>query len=167
MGVSMTGFVRPFYCRDDSETMPSRQLSTPSGIGQRTRRSVLASLGAGTVFTMAGCASVLPGGPAETEVEPAEVVVENRTDDDAEIAVRLVDGASETVFSRVFSVGPEQMVGRGAIETAPRRVHAFTPGGISTRWEYDPDLPADFDCEIKDVGLTLHGDETIEPWYKC
>jgi hypothetical protein len=145
--------------------MPANRSTTSRGTEGRTRRQILAALGAGTAVSIAGCSDVLSGRPAETG--SAEVVVENRTTEAAEIAVRLTDGASETLFSRVFTVGPEAMIGRGSIDSVPARVHAFTPAGVSHWWDYDPDLPADFDCEIKDVGLALHGGETIEPWYKC
>jgi hypothetical protein len=146
--------------------MPSNRSEATSGTESRSRRRVLAALGAGAVVSVAGCSDVLSG-PGDTEVEPAEVVVENRTAEPAEVAVRLTDGGEETLFSRVFAVGPDELVGRGAVDTTPSRVHAFTPGGVSRRWRYDPDLSADFDCEIKDVGLTLRADDTIDPWYKC
>jgi hypothetical protein len=71
------------------------------------------------------------------------------------------------LFSRVFALGAKKMTSRGAIETTPARVHAFTAGGVSHTCQYDPDLPAQFDCEPKDIGLTLHRDNTIEPWYNC
>jgi hypothetical protein len=144
--------------------MPAKCPSATSGSEHRSRRAVLAALGAGTTLSVAGCSGLLSD---ESDTEHAEVVVENGTDSPAEVAVRISGGADETLFSRVFTLGPEELVGSGALETTPARVHAFTPGGLSRRWEYDPDLPADFDCDIKDVGLTLGTEDRIEPWYKC
>jgi hypothetical protein len=95
------------------------------------------------------------------------VNVENRTSSTAEIAVRVIDTEEETLFSHIFVLGSEKMMSRGAIETTPSRVSAFTADGVSHMWRYNPDLPADFDCEPKDIGLTLHEDNTIEPWYDC
>jgi hypothetical protein len=118
-----------------------------------------------TLVSTAGCNGVLSG--SDSTDEPIEVSVENGTDSAAEIAVRVVDGAGATLFSRVFALGPEKMGSRGAIETAPSSVHAFTPDGVARTWQYAPDLPADFDCELKDIGLTLRRDDTIEPWYSC
>lgn len=93
--------------------------------------------------------------------------VENRTASKAEVAVRVVDSEDATLFSRVFALEPETLISRGAIEASPSKVHAFTPTGASRTWRYAPDLPADFECEREDIGLTLHQDGTIEPWYKC
>lgn len=114
----------------------------------------------------AGCSAVLTGSGSSSD-EPSEVRVVNSTASKAEIAVRVIDSEDETLFSRVFTLGPEEAMGHGAIETTPSRVRAFTPDGVSHTWRYAPDLPADFDCEIKDIGLTLHQDHTIEPWYSC
>lgn len=119
-----------------------------------------------TVST-AGCSGVLPGNDPSSAADPIEVTVENRTTSKAEIAVRVVDSEDATLFSRVFALEPETLVSRGAIEAPPSKVHAFTPSGASRTWRYAPDLPADFECEREDVGLTLHQDGTIEPWYKC
>ncbi|WP_415381476.1 hypothetical protein [Halosimplex sp. TS25] len=132
-----------------------------------SRRRFLASLGAVASVSIPGCSAVLPGTNSSSTDEPSEVTVENRTDSKAEIAVRVIDSEDETLFSRVFTLGPEKMMSRGAIETTPSRVHAFTADGVSHSWRYDPDLPADFECELKDIGLTLHEDTTIEPWYDC
>lgn len=115
----------------------------------------------------AGCSGVLPGDGAGSGDDPAEVIVENGTDSGAEIAVRITDSDGETLFSRVFSVGSEAIESGGSIETTPSRVHAFTADGVSRTWRYDPDLPVGFDCEPKDVGLTLRRENTIEPWYDC
>jgi hypothetical protein len=147
--------------------MPSNRSAVTTGTDRLSRRAVLAALGTGTAISFAGCTEILPWNSTDARVDPAEVVVENRTSEAAEVAVRVTGDADETLFSRVFAVGPESMVGGGAIESVPSRIHAFTAGGVSRRWRYAPDLSVEFDCEIKDVGLTLHADETIEPWYDC
>lgn len=132
-----------------------------------SRRRVLSTLGVVASVSVAGCSGVLPGSDFNSVDEPGEVIVENRTASKAEIAVRVIDREDETLFSRVFTLEPGTMMGRGAIETTPSRVHAFTAGGVSRRWRYAPDLPEEFDCDLKDVGLTLHQNNTIESWYSC
>lgn len=95
------------------------------------------------------------------------MTVENRTPSPAEVAVREIDGEGGTLFSRVFALELGTITSRGAIESTHTSVHAFTADGVSHTWRYAPDLPVDFECERADVGLTLHGDDTIEPWYTC
>jgi hypothetical protein len=147
--------------------MPSTLSVPTTGRENRSRRAVLAAVGTGTALSIAGCSGLLPRSPGDADADPAEVVVENGTASPATVAVRISDGADETVFSRVFTLGPEEIHSRGAIESAPDRVHAFTPDGTAAQWAYDPDLPVDFDCDIKDVGLTLTRDGGFEPWYDC
>ena len=147
--------------------MSSDRLSTIQREMGPSRRRLLASLGAAASVSIAGCGGFLPGSSSTDTVEPSEVIVENGTTSTVEIAVRVTDSEDETLFSRVFTLGPEQMMGRGAIETTPSRVHAFTPDGVSKTWRYDPGLPVDFDCDIKDIGVTLRSDNTVEPWYDC
>ncbi|WP_229121418.1 hypothetical protein [Halapricum desulfuricans] len=115
----------------------------------------------------AGCGSVLPGSDTGNSDGSSEVTVENRTTSEAEIAVRVIGSDGETLFSRIFALGAGKMTSHGAIETTPARVHAFTATGVSHAWRYDPELPVEFDCEPKDIGLTLYRDNTIEPWYDC
>ncbi|QSG16150.1 hypothetical protein HSEST_2640 [Halapricum desulfuricans] len=79
----------------------------------------------------------------------------------------MIGSDGETLFSRIFALGAGKMTSHGAIETTPARVHAFTATGVSHAWRYDPELPVEFDCEPKDIGLTLYRDNTIEPWYDC
>ena len=147
--------------------MPSARSSATPGENRSSRRRFLATLGAVTAVPTAGCSEVIPGSGSGSADEPIEVSVENRTSSRAEIAVRVTDGEEETIFSRVFALGPETMASRGAIEPTPSRVHAFTADGVSRTWRYAPDLPADFECEREDIGLTLHRGDTIEPWYTC
>ena len=147
--------------------MPSNRVSTTLRDHSPSRRQFLATLGAVTSVSIAGCSDALPGGASRSANEPSEVIVENRTSSKAAIAVRVLDREEETRFSRVFTLEPGTMTSGGAIETTPARVHAFTAEGVSRTWWYDPDLPAEFECEPKDIGLTLHRDNTIEPWYDC
>lgn len=128
---------------------------------------MLATLGAVASVSTAGCGDALLGSNTRSSTESAEVIVENRTTSEAEIAVRVIGSEEETLFSRVFVLGAETMTSRGSIESTPARVHGFTAAGVSQTWGYDPDLPVEFDCEPKDIGLTLHSDNTIEPWYDC
>ena len=147
--------------------MPSDHLLATLHDHRPPRRRVLATLGAVASVPTAGCSGVLPGSDTGSSDGSSEVVVENRTTSETEIAVRVIGSEDETLFSRVFALGAEKMTSRGAIEATPARVHAFTAGSVSHTWQYDPDLPGEFDCEPKDIGLTLHRDNTIEPWYDC
>lgn len=147
--------------------MPTDHFSAALRENRPSRRRFLAALGGVTSVSIAGCTDVLPGGGSGSADEPIEVSVENRTASKAEVAVRVIDSGGATLFSRVLALGPETMTSRGAIETTPSRVHAFTADGVSHAWRYAPDLPVDFECEREDIGLTLHRDNTIEPWYTC
>lgn len=147
--------------------MPSERLSATLQDNRPSRRQFLTTFGLVTSAATAGCGDTLPTIGSGNADESSEVIVENRTGFTAEIAVRVVNREAETLFSRVFTVGPEKTTSHGVLETSPSRVHAFTPEGVSHTWAYDPDLPADFDCQPKDVGLTLLRDNTIEPWYDC
>lgn len=147
--------------------MSSDRLSATLRETRSSRRRLIATLGAVASVSTAGCSDVPPSSSSSSADEPSEVNVENRTSSKAEIAVRVIDSEEETLFSQVFALGPEKMTSRGAIETTPSRVHAFTADGVSHTWRYDPDLPVDFECKPKDIGLTLHQDNTIEPWYNC
>jgi hypothetical protein len=146
--------------------MPSDRLSTGRRTGGPSRRQLLATLGAVSLTSTAGCSGLLTGSDSGN-TQSSEVSVENGTSSRAEIAVRLVDSADETLFSRVFSLAPESMASRGALDTTPSNIYAFTADGVSRTWAYAPDLPPDFECTPKDVGLTLTPDGTIEPWYDC
>ena len=148
--------------------MPSERLSAALRETRPSRRRCLATLGAVASVSIAGCSGGLSGSDPSSGDESSEVVVVNQTDSEAEIAVRVIDGEGETRFSRVFSLGAgKTKSSRDVLETTPERVHAFTADGVSRSWRYAPDLPVDFDCEPKDIGLTLHRDDGIEPWYDC
>ncbi|MFC6615523.1 hypothetical protein ACFQAS_11270 [Halopenitus salinus] len=147
--------------------MPSDRASAPLRESRSSRRRVLAALGAVASASTAGCSGVLPGRDSGRTDDPIEVTVLNDTSSTAQIAVRVTDAEAEMIFSRVFSLGPEKMAGCGAIEATPASVHAFTADGVSRTWRYAPDLPADFECDRADIGLTLRRDGAIEPWYSC
>lgn len=147
--------------------MPSSHLSATLRENRPSRRRFLASLAGVASLSAAGCSEVLPGSGSSSADEPIEVSVENRTSSKAEIAVRVIGSEEETLFSRVFTLGPEKMTSHGAIESSPSRVHAFTADGVSHTWRYAPDVPEDFECDLEDIGLTLHQENTIEPWYTC
>lgn len=147
--------------------MPSDRTSAALRENRPSRRRILATLASAATVSTAGCSDAFPGSGSDSTAESIEVTVENGTASRAEIAVRVTDRERETLFSRVFSLDPDTIVSRGAIETPPSRVHAFTATGVAHTWRYAPDLPVDFECERKDVGLTLHRDDTIEPWYTC
>jgi hypothetical protein len=118
-------------------------------------------------ISTAGCSAVIPGSDSNSDDDSIEVTVGNETDSEVAIAVRVIDSEEETLFSHVFSVESGKMIGRGAIKTTPAKIHVFTADGVSRTWKYAPDLPPEFDCELKDIGLTLRQDNTIEPWYTC
>ena len=147
--------------------MTSDYVSASLGESRPSRRRVLAALGTVASMSTAGCGGALLNGNTRSSDESGEVMVENRTTSEAEIAVRVIGDEDDTLFSRVFVLGADEMTSRGAIETTPAKVLTFTAAGISHTWRYDPDLPAGFDCEPKDIGLTLQRDNTIEPWYDC
>lgn len=111
--------------------MPSNRLAASLRENRPSRRRFLATLGGVASVSIAGCSEVLPGSGSSSADEPIEVSVENRTTSKAEIAVRVIDGEEETLFSRVFTLEPEKMTSRGAIERTPSRVHAFTADGVS------------------------------------
>lgn len=147
--------------------MPSNRSSAAHRDNRPSRRRLLATLGAVASVSTAGCSTVLSDRWFSTTDESSKVWVVNSSSSKAEIAVRVVDSEDETLFSRVFTLGSGKTTSYGAIETTPWRVHAFTANGVSRMWRYAPDLPVDFDCKLKDIGLTLQQDNTIEPWYSC
>lgn len=146
--------------------MPSENAPVVDRDDRPSRRRFLAMAGAAASASTAGCTGVLPGSGSDDVDEPNEVIVENATASEAEIAVHVMDADGETLFGYVFALGPERLTSRDGSEVTPARIRAFTPNGVSHAWEYDPDLPIEFDCEPKDIGLTLR-DDAIEPWYVC
>ncbi|GAA0511191.1 hypothetical protein SAMN04488066_10913 [Halorubrum aquaticum] len=146
--------------------MPSDRTLNLGPAARPSRRRFLATVGAVASASTAGCTGVFPGSGSGDANEPNEVIVENATAGEAEIAVRVADEDGRTLFSRVFALGPERIASHEGIDVVPARIHAFTADGVSRAWRYDPDLPIEFECEPKDVGLTL-GADGIEPWYDC
>ncbi|WP_281194038.1 hypothetical protein [Halorubrum sp. F4] len=142
------------------------QSATTEREDRPSRRRFLATFGAIASASTAGCGDLLPGGGSGDSNGPNEVIVENATASAAEIAVHVTDADGGTLFGHVFALGPGRIASRDGIEVTPARIRAFTPDGVSHAWEYDPDLPIEFECEPKDVGLTLRED-AIEPWYDC
>jgi hypothetical protein len=156
-----------FYVEFDFTSMLSDRLSATLREQSSSRRQILTALGVVASTSAAGCSDVFPDSGSSSADNVGEVIVRNGTDSPIEIAVRVVDSGDETLFSRVFTVGSQKIISRNGIETIPARIHAFTPNGVSHTWRYDPDLPAGVECEIKDIGLTLNQDHTIDPWYDC
>ncbi|MFC5135966.1 MULTISPECIES: hypothetical protein [Haloferacaceae] len=137
-----------------------------------SRRRFLAAFGAVASASTAGCSGGFPGRSSDDsddsdgDDDPNEVIVENATASAAEIAVHVTDADGGTLFGHVFALGPERIASREGTEVTPARIRAFTPTGVSHAWEYDPNLPIEFECDPKDVGLTLRED-AVEPWYDC
>ena len=102
---------------------------------------------------------------SEGEGDTVEVIVGNRTDEPARIAVRMEDDTGAMLFSRVYELGPDEADESAGIDTAPSTVTVFTPAGDATSWKYAPDL--DVNCEGKDVGITLLPDGSFERYYAC
>lgn len=153
---------------------PDRSATTERN-DRPSRRRFLAAFGAVTSASTAGCSGRFSGrssddsdgsGDSDGDDRPNEVIVENATGSEVEIAVHVTDADGETLFGHVFALGPERIASREGTKVTPARIRAFTPTGVSHAWEYDPDLPIEFECEPKDVGLTLRED-AIEPWYDC
>ncbi|NUB91187.1 hypothetical protein HT576_09155 [Haloterrigena sp. SYSU A121-1] len=115
--------------------------------------------------SVAGCSDTVLSNGSEGEGDTIEIMVENRTDDRAQIGVRVEDDDGEVLFSRVYELESGHLDSSAGIETTPATVTAFTPEGVSATWEYAPDL--DMDCDGEDIGLTLQSDGSIETWYAC
>lgn len=92
-------------------------------------------------------------------------MVENRTNERAEIGVRVEDEDGSVLFSRVYEVEPGHIDSSAGIETTPATVTAFTPEDVSATWKYNPNL--DMDCDGQDIGITLKSDGSIDSWYAC
>lgn len=114
---------------------------------------------------ISGCSDPLLSNGAEREDDTIEIMVENRTDELAEIGVGVEHEDERMLFSRVYELEPGHLDLSAGIETTPETVTAFTPEGTSTTWEYTPDV--DLDCEGKDIGITLQSDSSIDSWYAC
>lgn len=127
------------------------------------RRDVLRAASAGTVLSLSGCLNRVPLGGASRS---AEVVVDNYTDETAYVSVLVEGRGGERLFTHTFVVDPDHSVGRGSYRREPTTITAFSRRGVERTWDYDPDLGPEFDCDPKDVGLTLERG-AISPWYSC
>ncbi|USZ69419.1 hypothetical protein NGM10_06705 [Halorussus salilacus] len=114
---------------------------------------------------ISGCGDLLVSDGAEGEGDTIEIMVENRTDERAEIGVRVEDDDGSMLFSRVYELEPGHLDSSAGIETTPETVAAFTPEGASATWDYRPDV--DLDCDGEDIGITLQSDGSIDSWYAC
>ena len=145
----------------------SPDFPSPSSPSRISRRRLLASVGVVSAVSIAGCNAIgSPGGP-KGEGDTIEILVENDTDDSAQIAVHVEDPDGNTLFGRVYELGPHHLDSSAGIETRPATVAVFTPDGASATWEYSPEPDFDLACEGVDIGVTLKPERTIESWYGC
>lgn len=100
--------------------MPSDSVSATLRGHRQSRRRVLATLGAVASVSTAGCGDALLGNNTRSSDESGEVVVENRTTSEAEIAVRMIGSEDETLFSRVFALGPNKWHRVARLNLRPR-----------------------------------------------
>jgi len=142
----------------------SPRRGSPSTAAPLSRRRLLAAGSIAVTGSLAGCSRVLPSAGSEGEGDAIEILVENRTDEQAHVGVRVEDGDGAALFSRVYSVESGHMDQSAGIDTRPATVRVFTPDGTAATWEYAPDL--DIDCEGEDIGIALT-EEGFESWYAC
>lgn len=139
--------------------------SPPSRTMVRSRREVLATSSVLAVPLLSGCSDFTFPTGSEGEGETIEIMVENRTDEPAVIAVRIEADDGAMLFSQVYELEPGHLDSAGGIETIPETVSVFTPEGVSATWEYSPDL--EMECDGEDIGITLRSDGSIDSWYAC
>lgn len=130
-----------------------------------SRRELLAAICVIGSALLSGCRDLVVSDGSQGEGDTIEIMVENRTDELAELGVRVEDDDGAALFSRVYELEAGHLDSSAGIETTPATVTAFTPEGVSATWEYAPDL--DLDCEGEDVGITLRSDGSIDSWYAC
>jgi len=131
-----------------------------------SRRQLLATLGVVSAGSIAGCGSIDIGEP-NGEADTIEILVENLTDELAQIAIYIEDNEENTLFSRVYELGPDNLDSSAGLETRPATVTVFTSDGTSTTWKYSPEGEFNLDCEGVDIGVSLKPDQTVESWYAC
>lgn len=142
--------------------------SSPSfGLFPISRRQLLATIGVVSTVSMAGCNAIDSLGEPEGEGDTIEILVENDTDDSAQVAVYIEDSDGNALFSRVYELEPHHIDSSAGIETRPATVTVFTPEGTATTWEYSPAGEFNLNCEGIDIGVTLKPEQTIESWYGC
>jgi len=139
----------------------------PSKPSQISRRQLLTTLGVVSAGSMAGCGSIGMSDEPEGEGDTIEILVENRTDELAQIALYIEDDNENALFSRVYELEPQHLDSSAGLETRPATVTVFTPDGTSTTWEYSPEGEIDLSCEGVDIGVSLKPDQTVEWWYTC
>lgn len=130
-----------------------------------SRRQLLATVGTAAAGLAAGCSMIDSASQPEGEGDTIEILIENATENTAQIAVYITDSDGHSLFSRVYELEPGHLDMSGGIETRPTTVRVFTPGGTAATWEYAP--KTDLDCEGVDIGVTLTEEQTIESWYGC
>lgn len=130
-----------------------------------SRRDVLATSGVIASALVVGCSNPISSDRSEGEGDTIEIMVENQTDERAEIGVRVEDVDGAMLFSRVYELEPGHLDSSAGVETTPGTVTVFTPEGVSATWEYVPD--SGLDCDGEDIGITLQSDGSIDSWYAC
>lgn len=133
--------------------------------GDISRRKLLATMGTIVPIFVTGCSDTAVYNESEGEGETIEIMVENQTEERAQIGVRVEDDDGEVLFSRVYELEPDNLDSSASIETTPSTVLVFTPEGLSATWEYAPEV--EIDCDGEDIGITVHPDDMIESWYAC
>jgi len=128
-----------------------------------SRRELLAGLGVVAAGLLSGCSALAPRDGPEGEGDTIEIMVENGSDEPAEVGVRVEDDDGAALFSRVYELEPGHLDSSAGIETPPATVTVFTPEGASATWEYAPDV----DCAGQDIGISLEPDGSIDSWYAC
>ena len=140
---------------------------SPSERSPTSRRQLLATLGVVSAVSIAGCNAIGSVAEPKGEGDMIEVLVENRTDEIAQIAVYIADDDGNALFSRVYELEPHHLDSSASLEARPATVTVFTPDGTSTTWEYSPESEFDLNCDGVDIGVTLKPEWTIESWYAC
>jgi hypothetical protein len=134
----------------------------PSGV---SRRELLAAIGGGASVTVAGCSELGGSSDPEDEASTTEIIVGNGADDPTMIAVVVENGTGETVFNRVYELGPEKADESAGIEAVPAAVTVFTPDGNAANWELPAPDPDDGCTEA--LGIRLLPDGTFQYSYSC
>lgn len=114
---------------------------------------------------VAGCSELGVSGDPEDEGGTTEIVVGNGTDEPAMMAVVIENDTGETLFDRVYELGPEEVDESAGIETIPATVTVFTPDGNAASWELPAPDPDDGCTET--LGIRLLPDGTFERSYSC
>ena len=130
-----------------------------------SRRELLARIGGVASVTVAGCSEFGGSGDSEDEGGTTEIVIGNGTDEPTMIAVVIENDTGETLFNRVYELGPEKADESAGIESVPATVTVFTPNGNAAKWELHSPNPDDGCTE--DLGIRLLPDGSFEHSYGC